>query len=302
MVGGGIIPGMRVDVIIVNYHRETLTEATIAEVLGSEGVEPRVILVDNDSDGRWVMDRFAGHPWVVPIVNQANLGFAAACNQGIAKALHDDADFILLLNNDARPAPEALAHLAAAAHQPGLAVPKILLPDGRIWAAGGRVELARARARNRGIYQADGRVFDTPCRVDFGSGCALMIARRVLERGFRLHEPFFLYYEDADFCLRLRRVGFQVAYEPRARVTHLESASTPAERSFALAYYDVRNRLLFLRRHGRGFTRFAGFLYWLGSGMARGLAWSMRPRLRPHGHAVLRAMVHALASRTGPMP
>ena len=292
---------MKVDVLIIHYRDPRLTEQAVESALSSAGVETRVILVDNTAEGGWEQSRWNEDERVLLIANHRNLGFAAACNQGIEAALADGADALMLLNNDARLAPGALAILAEATQETGLAAPKILLPNGRLYAAGGLAELVKARARNRAIYRPDGGQFDAPEQMDFCSACALMIGRRVLASGVRFDEAYFLYYEDADYCLHLRRAGFRVAYEPRARVTHLESASTASHQSHRLDYFNARNRLRFLARNGRPWQWIAGGGYCLAVLAVRVIHCLVKGD-RQRATATVRGVVDALTGRFGPGP
>ena len=284
--------------VIVNYHQPLLTRQAVDSVLASCGVQVRVILVDNESDGALRKSLPRDDDRIVLLENTGNMGFGAACNQGMEYALGFGCDCVLLLNNDAIVAPEAIRQLAAAAGGHGLAAPKILLPDGRIYSAGGIVEIAKARCRNRGIYEEDRGQYDQPELMRFASACALMVSRRALETGARFHAPFFLYYEDADFCLQMQEAGFRVAYTPSARVTHLESATTSSERGLGLLYYDARNRFLFLRRHGKWFEKCMGALWLVSVTKIRILSHLMRGRAR-EALVLFTGLIHGLLGRTG---
>lgn len=267
----------KVFAIIVNFHQERLSERAIASVLASAGVEARVVLVDSESDGRWARGRYAGHPRVEVLYNTANAGHGAACNQGIERALERGADFVLLLASTVTVEPDCLARLAeAAAEGGGLAAPKILLTDGRIYAAGGLMELGRGRCRNRGQHEADRGQYDRPEELAFAPAVALLIARRALEGSARIFEPYFLSYQDADFCLLLAGAGRLLRYVPQARaVHHLEAAAT-GKRAAGLLYYELRNRLVFISRHGHGKTRTLGLGYVVAAGLARAGAGLLR--------------------------
>ncbi len=292
---------LRIDAVIINFHQPELTGRAVHSVLASRDVEPRVFVIDNEGDGGWARAAFADDPRVEVVANARNLGFGAACNQGIERALAGEAHAVLLLNNDATIEPDTASRLAAAAERTGLAAPKILLPDGRLYAAGGIVELNRARCRNRGIYQQDRGQFDLPETMTFASACALMISRRALESGARFHEPFFLYYEDADLCLNFAARGFSVAYEPAARAWHLESASTGAADTPRLHYYDARNRLLLLERHAKPTTRLPATAYLLAVKLARAARLLLGGR-GAAARATLAGLRDYYAGRLGPMP
>jgi len=297
---GGLV--QQVTAIIINYHQERLTERAVASVLASEGVGVRVVLVDNASGGVWARTTYGNQSQIELVINPANIGFGAACNQGIERALARGADFVFLLNNDATVEPDTLARLAVAAARTGLAAPKIHLADGRLYSAGGMVELRRARCRNRGITEPDRGQYDETAQIPFASACALLIARRALEGAqdaVRFYEPYFLYYEDADFCLRLARRGWRVSYVPAARALHLESASTPPERAAYLTYYNTRNRLIFLRRQGTLFDKLAGAPYLAGVTMVK-MARDLWNGRRGLAHGAWRGLLDGLTGRLGP--
>ena len=287
--------------VIVNYHQSRLTRQAVDSVLASCGVGIRVVVVDNESDGSLRESLPRDESRISLLENTANTGFGAACNQGIERALALGCDGVLLLNNDAIVAPDAVRDLAGAAALHGLAAPKILLPGGRIYSAGGIVELAKARCRNRGIYEEDRGQYDQPEVMRFASACALMLSRPALETGVRFHAPFFLYYEDADFCLRMCEAGFRVAYTPSARVTHLESATTASGSRLGLLYYDVRNRFLFLRRHGGRLEKVAGAAWLTATTKIRILSRLARGQAR-EARALWAGLIHGLLGRTGKWP
>ncbi len=293
----------RVAAVIVNFRQPELTREAIDSIFRSEGVSVSVCLIENAGDGQWAREIYDNEPRVDIIANPENIGFGAACNQGIERVLAEDNDFVFLLNNDATVDPQTLTLLAASSgpHSQSTSAPKILLPDGRLYAAGGVVELGRARARNRGIYETDRGQFDRREPVDFASACALIIPRRALEGGIRFHEPYFLYYEDADLCLQLRKAGFPIIYEPRARVVHHESASTPQNRRTELLYYETRNRIILLFRHGKGGEKAVGCVYVTCVVVVKVFSLTLRGRFGA-SCALLGGLIDGLRGRAGRRP
>lgn len=288
--------------IIVNYHRPDITQQAIDSVLAETEIDVRVILIENDGDGAWARQLYNNESRVVVQANENNLGFGAGCNQGMEIALADGTDAVLLLNNDAVVEPGALKLLADAAMQYGLAAPKILLPEKPLlYAAGGIVEMSRARCRNRGLRQEDRGQYDKPERFRFSSACALLVSRRALETSIRFYEPFFLYYEDADYCLALARAGFEIAYVPSARVIHLESASTSAEGRPAMLYYDARNRWMFLHRQGTLAERLVGSVYLIFILLVRALSF-LRHGKPAQVSALWRGLRDGILRRGGKLP
>jgi GT2 family glycosyltransferase len=219
---------------------------TLAALRSLEGIE--TICVDNgstDGSDAAVAEQFSS---VELVRNRANLGFAGGNNVGIRRALERGADWVLLLNNDATAEPGLAAALAAAATarpDAGLLACKILGEDGR------SVQYAGAGFNARLGYS--GRLATTGPDVlrDVGraDGAALAVSRAAAERAGLLDETLFLYVEDVEWSLRIRRAGFGVIFVPDARVRHQGSAASGGRASTTNLYYDTRNTIVVSERH-----------------------------------------------------
>ncbi len=167
----------------------------------------------------------------------ANVGFGGGCN---AAALRSRGTYLILLNDDATVASDWLARIVDAAQQPtrrtGAVTSLLLNLDGTVQEAGSRIRsdtgtiqlgkgLSLDEAEESGLLR--GR------SVDYGSGAALLLSRIAFHEvgGF---DPRFepAYYEDVDLCLRLRLAGWDVVFEPSARVWHMSGASTNRDHRF----------------------------------------------------------------------
>jgi len=208
------------------------------------------VCVDNGSTDGSVARIEAAYPDVELLRTGANLGFAGGNNAGIRRALERGADWVLLLNNDAVAEPglvEALARAAAARPDAGLLACKLLSGDGR------EVQYAGARFNARLGYS--GRV-DTagprePRDTGRADGAALAVSRAAAERAGLLDDQLFMYVEDVDWSLRIRRAGFAVVLVPDARVRHKGSGSTGGRASTTNLYYDTRNTIVVAERYAR---------------------------------------------------
>jgi GT2 family glycosyltransferase len=80
----------------------------------------------------------------------------------------------------------------------------------------------------------------------------MLIRREVLERVGLFDECFFMYYEDSDYCLRVRRAGYAIMTVPAARIWHKVSVSSDGNDSPAERYWMGRSSVLFFRKHVRG--------------------------------------------------
>jgi GT2 family glycosyltransferase len=243
----------RVTAIVINWNLKETTAMCLRSLdrIGSSG---HIIVVDNGSqDGSldYLRDRFPG---VEFISLPENVGFAAACNCAIQRALQRSAcQSILLVNNDAILAPDALSKLMEAAEsnpETGILGPKVYYRDEpeRIWYAGARMRRGVLAAADTGRGQVDRGQFDQPSMVDYVFGTVMLIQRKVFESVGLFDERFFLYLEDLDLCLRAKKKGFSLLFVPEACVWHIGSASTAQHQEIRKFHY-VKSTIIFLKKH-----------------------------------------------------
>jgi GT2 family glycosyltransferase len=230
-----------VAVIVVTYrcrdHVVTCLEALRPALAAHSS---HIVVVDNDSGDGTVALLRARFPEVQVIAMGRNAGFARACNRGIGatRSRH-----IVLLNPDTVPAPgavDALVDFADATPGTGVVGPGLRNTDGSDQGTarafptaaaalfGRRSPLTRALPRNRwsARYLTGLRhTGDGPFVVDWLSGACLLVPRTVVDDVGALDESFFLYWEDADWCRRIKAAGYGVWCVPTARVTHAEGGS-----------------------------------------------------------------------------
>jgi hypothetical protein len=270
----------RVAVVIVSYEvRETLV-AGLRALERDAGLPVETVVVDNAStDGSAEAVR-AGFPAVRLIANSDNVGFARASNQG-ARATR--APLLLFLNPDARLEPGALATLVALAEsrpRTGVIGPRTRGADGRIQVSTGPdLSLAsewRQRRLVHGVARRDpALVAEAEARharehqPDWVSGACLLARREAFEAVGGFDEGFFLYEEDADLCLRVRRAGWQVAFTPDAEARHWLGTSMARAPERARLEYQ-RSHLRYYRKH-RGLAQLAALRLLLGARALVGL-------------------------------
>jgi hypothetical protein len=206
-----------------------------------------VIVVDNGSTNDSAGRIRAAHPDILLIESGKNLGFAGGNNIGIRHALAHGADFVWLLNNDTKAAPNALSALVAAAlanNKIGAVASICYYADSpssvEAW-AGARVNLWIGYGRNSTKLHSDDW-------FDSLNGTSMLVSRAALEDAGLLDEGFFLYWEDTEFCLRLRKKGWRLAAAPDSCVLHKVNASTGGNK-LALDRYQTASALRLLRLH-----------------------------------------------------
>ncbi len=234
-------------VLLVFYNQAHLSLLCLRTLLDNADVPFELIVVDNASGDRSgdLLERLENARL---IRNAENLGFVKAVNQGAELAI---GEFLLLLNNDAFIEPGA----------PGAAI-DVLREDASAGAVGGRIELLDGKLQEAGnIVWRDGScagygrgenpgdgAFRFRREVDYCSGAFLMFRTAQFRELGGFDEAFApAYYEESDFCLRLRRRGLRIMYEPRAKVRHYEFASTGGMNA-AVALQE-KNRALFREKH-----------------------------------------------------
>jgi GT2 family glycosyltransferase len=197
--------------------------------------------VDNGSEREDLEGLCQAFPQVAIIINSRNLGFARAANQGIQRS---QGRYLMLLNPDALLTAGSLGHLITyldAHPQVGIIGPRVTNTDGTIQGSArafpglltaffGRTSFfTRYFPRNpisRRHMPALNSQLDRPQPVDWVSGACMVIRRRLVEEVGGLDERFFLYWEDADFCWRIQKSGWQVVYDPRVSVIHQVGVSS----------------------------------------------------------------------------
>jgi N-acetylglucosaminyl-diphospho-decaprenol L-rhamnosyltransferase len=203
---------------VVNYRTRRQLEACLPTVLDDvAGLSARVFVLDNASGDD--LSALAGaHPSVVFETAASNVGFGAGHN---LLATRHDAAALLLLNPDARfVEPATAARLLAALGDHAAVGPQLVSEAGEVDVRD-HGELHGFRAR---VAQAAGhshyRRRDAPADVAWVSGAACLVARSWFDRVGGFDPGFFLFKEEEDLFLRIRRAGGRVRYEPRVRVRH----------------------------------------------------------------------------------
>jgi GT2 family glycosyltransferase len=214
-----------------------------------------VIAVDNGSDPN-TQAMLAKIDGLRCIRNETNVGFVDACNQGAASAA---GKYILFLNNDTTVLPgwlDALMGTFQSHPNAGAVGAKLVYPDGRLQEAGSIV-WQDGSAWNYGKQDnPHAPEFSYVREVDYCSAACLLVERQAWQElgGFdSRYSP--AYYEDTDFCFRLRENGRAVYYQPGAEVVHLEGATAGTDESIGFKSYQRRNRDRFVERHDRALKR-----------------------------------------------
>lgn len=214
-------------VVIVNYNTGNLLAGCVSSVLRTvKYTRTELIIIDNASSDN-SFKKIKRDEGVFLIENSKNVGFARAVNQGIKLAT---ADYILLLNPDTVVGPECIKTLLNFAKKNknlGAVGPKLLNADGSVQPSAFRFPtlwgaIAEFWLGRRGVYSKY-----TPQRgpVDSLVMAAFLITPQALKKVGLLNEKYFMYFEDLDYCRRLKQAGLKVYYLPEAEIIHYHGIS-----------------------------------------------------------------------------
>jgi GT2 family glycosyltransferase len=250
-----------VAVILVNWNGKDLTADCLSSLRRVTYTNFRVLVVDNASSDGSVTALQRSYPEVDILPLPSNRRFAGGNNAGIARALAAEAEFIVLLNNDTIADPEFLTMLVEAFQsdpRAGMIAPKILYHDhpDRLWYAGGEISFWRGTMHHIGIRETDAGQHDVRRETGYATGCCLLTSRTVIRQIGLLDESYFMYGEDADWCMRARNAGYRILYEPRARVWHKVSVSAGGH----LSRFKLTQKFI---SGFRFFARYSRWYHWL---------------------------------------
>ena len=250
-------------IITINYNGLKDTCELIDTLpLNNETIE--VIVVDNASTQDEATEIEKRYQQVKVIKSDENLGFAGGNNLGI-QAAHGK--YLFFINNDAiLPQLSALSLLInrlESSDQIGMVCPKIRFTWGEqpIQYAG-YTPLSKITLRNKsiGFGEQDNGQYDTPHPTPYAHGAAMMVKREIIEKVEMMPECYFLYYEELDWSMMIRRAGYEIWYEPACTIFHKESQTT-GQMSPLKTYYIIRNRLLFAQRNIDGSEKYLTYIY-----------------------------------------
>lgn len=202
--------------IIIGFHPEKESLSSLLSALDGY----TTIVVNNGKVGQITRDN------VEVVGGGKNLGYAGGANLGIKVAFGKGATWVVLCNQDLVVRKESVGTLVNSLQA---------LPPSITGPFPGGIDPNRMTT----IVPSD--------HTDYITGSCIAIHREVYERIGNFYEPYFLYYEEVDYCLRAKKAGFPVTHVPIDGITHEESM-TLGNNALAHQYYLARNHLLIVQR------------------------------------------------------
>ncbi|MFH1612101.1 MAG: glycosyltransferase family 2 protein [bacterium] len=283
----------KVYIIILNWNGWQDTIECLKSIEKNNCPNYQVVVVDNGSTNESVAkikrhcERAEGERGnlVEIIENKENLGFSGGNNVGMKYALEKGADYVLLLNNDTVVDKSFLSALIAVGEKNSKAgllgskiyfynspiVSSVIMSESEesrsskniIWFAGGNINYFSGKGFHIGLNKIDKGQYDQVKKVDYITGCCLLIKKELIDKIGFLDEDYFLYYEDTDYSWRAKKEGYDRLLVPQSKIWHKCSMGTQ-EGSPSYIYYHARNRLLMIWKNGSTFVKMYihGLVFW----------------------------------------
>ncbi|MDZ4711873.1 MAG: glycosyltransferase family 2 protein [bacterium] len=255
---------MKIDIsiIIVTWNCKQYVLQCLESIYSNDQeISFEVIVIDNNSADATVDEIQKRFPSVKVIANFRNIGFAGANNQGIAAS---SAGFTLLLNPDTIVHKHALKNMLVfikSNETIGAIGPKILNNNGTVQYAGIQFPdnwnifcealfldrifpHSRIFGKHKSLYED----FSKPFPVNYAQGSALLLRRSALDAAGFLDERFFMYFEETDLCLRIKKKGYTIYFYPGATITHFGGGETGHYTERRLLHYH-ESLIKFYKKH-----------------------------------------------------
>jgi len=242
----------KVFIVIVNFNNLR----DILKCLYSLRYEKaEIVIVDNKSSDSSVEAVKLKFKQVKILESERNIGFAAASNKGIRYALRKKADYILLLNPDTIVGKNFLSVLLKKKADIISPIIKFKRKGEWVYDFGGRVNFLIGRTTHLEKNNLNAHLSS----IDYISGCCMLIRRKVFEKIGFLNEGYFLFFEDVDFCLRAKKVGFKIALESKSVILH--KLSEGKAKSLRQMYYLLLSNFIFINKWVPVYHRPLAYLY-----------------------------------------
>lgn len=254
---------MKIFAVILHFGDSNITNKCLKSVLENEKEIKKIVIVNNDSSKFKIQPIRQAQgkssklsPKLKIINNKKNLGYAGGMNMGIKYALSNEADYILLLNNDTILEESFLKDLIKRMEgdeKIGIGSPAVKFKkEGKVvYDLGGRINMLYGRTRHDEIDEKEILRYaqnDELEEVDYVSGCCMLIKKEVFKKVGFFDENFFLYYEDVDFCLRSKRKGFKTIIFPSLSIFH-DLSKTTGKNSRLSILNQTKSALIFGKKH-----------------------------------------------------
>lgn len=227
-------------IIFINYNSGDVLINAINSI-SDDYSKYKIIVLDNFSTDNSLEYINSINQEIEVIRSDENHGFAKGCNIVFQYAIEKfEFSYFLLLNPDAIFPKNLTSNLITELDNhknAGLISPKITFPDGRNWYSGAKINWKKLKIDNNPFSNDN-----TSKEVDIFNGCTVLIKKQIIEKYNGFNEHLFMYYDEAEFSLKLSKNNVKIIYTPLLSVKHIVSYSNKST-SHLSAYYLTRNYL-----------------------------------------------------------
>lgn len=248
-----------IGLVTVNYNQYKMTREFLESIATVKNADKLIVYIADVSSKKEDFDLRVKYPFEVIMQSLPNLGYAYGINQGIKTFMKENIDQYCAINNDILLDKNFANEAEKGFKKADMFGGKIYYAPGYeyhdrykkseigkvFWYAGGIDDWKNVYTYHRGVDEVDNGQYDRFEETDFITGCMLFFNRAVVERIGLWNEKYFLYYEDADYCERAKRAGFQLFYNPKIVIYHKNAQSTGGAGSKLHQKYQTKNRLVF---------------------------------------------------------
>ena len=250
-------------VIVLNYNGYNDTAECIESVLQNTYQSYKILIVDNASSDGSINKLQEKFPEISVLEMEENIGYAGANNKGIEWAIKRGAEYICLLNNDTKIEKNCLQILIDKIknNKYTLVGPTTLFwSTNLIHTTGLKFNFYRGEAKLLNYKQEAASMQEGSISCDYLEGTCLMFTKKLIEKVGYFSEDYFLYYEETDWCCRIKKMGLPIFCIPQALLWHKGSASVKKV-SGLKQYFDIRNRIIFEKRNAAAGARLCFYVY-----------------------------------------
>ena len=255
----------KIAIIIVNWKQYELTINCLLSLQKVEYKNLEVILVDNESNFEKINKIKSDFNKVEVIESKENLGFASANNLGIKYAIKNKFEYVMLLNNDTEVNKKFLSPLLNSFQNDnslGAVQPLIMNYNNRakIWNAGGYLN------NFFGFPYTNKKLNNKKRQIDWITGCCIVLKTKVIKKAGLIDEDFFAYYEDVDWSLRIKKLGYKLGVVDSSVIFHHGTKSSndsnlEGNLSAFVHYLNIRNHIYLVKKHSDKFNFIGVLLY-----------------------------------------
>lgn len=238
---------IKVGIVIINYNGAKFQNECVASLLSSDYKNFVLIIVDNAStdNSLELLNEFDDERIIILKQNE-NCGVAKGNNIGIKKSIELNCSHTLLLNNDTVVQNDFLSKLLECNEK--IVSPKIYYYGSDIiWYAGGAFNKLKGISYHKNYKVKDDNISKSEY-CDYAPTCCLLIKNNLFEEIGLMDEDYFLYYDDSDFCYRVKNEGYKIWLCSESLIYHKVSMSTGGDDSPVSIYYQNRNRIYFINK------------------------------------------------------